>query len=344
MQAAQDDPSLKKEKRAGYSMAGALSLFFHVGLFLLVGGVVIVEQIIPKQSMTGELPVTDSVISDPVDEPEEMPEEAVPQPTDTAEMQPQSAASDASPFDLNTVALDAPSQSFTLPALGTVTGTTGLPGVSSGVKGGSGSGGMNARKVTFYGIESEAKCLGFYLDFSGTMDAERKKKLLLELGKTLETLPDGMEVMIINWAGPAWTLEQQGADVIKLWKATSQSNWTIDSPDKVKAPEYFKLNSKNRKKIITLLEGTAMVAGATAWSSPFILASLAKPAPDVIYFMTDGQFGEQKGMIENLNLALKKTTPPNPVINVVGIRPEGTAAQSLKELASRHDGKYIEIP
>lgn len=344
MPTVQDDPSRKKEKKVGYSIAGSLSLFIHLGLFLLIGGTVIVEQIIPKQTMTGEVQVAESMTDTPVeDTPEEMPQEDVPQPTDATDPAPSSSA-EASPFDMNTITVDTPTPSFNLPTLGATSATPGLPGAGSSGGGSSGTPNPGLRKkVTFLGIESSAERVGFYLDFSGTMDGERKKKLLLEMEKTLKDLPDGMEVMIINWAGPAWSLDEQASEVIKNWKATSPLDWTLASPNKVRPPRYFSLNASVRKKILDLLQKTVQAPGGTDWRSPFVLAAHAEKAPDVVYLMTDGQSDNEKRMYNGIDDALKAAKTPDTVINVVAVSPDAAGGKSLRGLSNKHKGKYTEL-
>jgi hypothetical protein len=336
----QDDPSRKKEKKVGYSIAGSLSLFIHLGLFLLIGGTVIVEQIIPKQTMTGEVQVAESMVESPVeDTPEEMPQEDAPQTTDVTE-QSQSSSAEASPFDMNTITVDSPT-SFNLPALGATSAMPGLPGAGGS---GNGTGGPGVRKkVTFLGIESNAERVGFYLDFSGSMDGEKKKKLLQEMDKTLKDLPDGMEILIINWAGPAWNLDEQADEVMKNWKKNTALDWTLANPAKVRPPHYFSLNTSVRKRILDLLQKTVQAPGGTDWRSPFILAAKTEKAPDVVYLMTDGQLDNQGRMYTGIDEALNAAQSPDTVINVVAVSPNAASASSLRGLSSKHKGKYTEL-
>jgi len=338
-----ENPSLPKDKKTGFSLAGSLSLFIHLAIFILIGGTVIIEQVIPKQAMTGEVVVNESVVDSP---PEEMPEDTpqdVPQPTD--ETQTQSAPSDASPFDVNTVVMDSPTPNFSV-ALGTTAGTPGIPGTGTG---GTGSGpvGGSKKKVSFIGIESEAESVGFYLDFSGSMEGERKKKLIQELDKTLRNLPDGMKVMIINWAGPAWGLDEQASEVMKFWKKNAPLNWSLEAPSKVTPPKFFILDSNVRRRILNLIEKTVQAPGGTDWRSPFILASKGDGSPDVIYFMTDGQLEpnqSNKGdVLQGISKAIKASSSADATVNVVGLSPKPDEGKVLKKLAEEHKGRYVEI-
>jgi len=167
MQATQEDPSLKKEKTKGYSIAGSLSLFIHLGIFLLIGGTVIIEQVIPKQTMTGEVVVNEAVVeSPPEDQPEDQPQD-IPQPT--SDPQPQAAAAEASPFDMNTVVMDSPSPTFSVPNVSVSSVSPSVPGTSTGTGTTGTSGTGSPRKaINLFGAKTESAKLGVILDCSGS--------------------------------------------------------------------------------------------------------------------------------------------------------------------------------
>lgn len=324
-----------------------VSLFFHLALIILFGGTVLF-----KAAQKESIFVTEEGFLAPGEELEQA--DSTDAQTEFTEPEVSGGAqATENPVSEQTLSmltashLSSPSVSVPI-SQGQTFGRTYAAASSSGTGGLTGakaSGTMSGalKTVRFFGIESKAQRVGFYLDFSGSMAGERRVKMLEEMAKTLKDLPDGMEVMIINWAGPAWNLDQRPADVKGYWKKAGTFDWSITEAEQIKAPEFFKLSSGTRKKILELLEKAAALPGGTDWKSPFVLAAKSTQAADAIYFMSDGQ-GASEAMLRGVHDALKRTKPSNPVINVVGLNPKPEWEEGLQKLAAKSGGKYNEIP
>jgi hypothetical protein len=303
MQAAQDDPSLKKEKKVGYSIAGSLSLFLHLGLFLLIGGTVIVEQIIPKQAMTGEVQVSESMVDSPVEEtPEEMPQEDVPQPTDVTE-QSQSSSAEASPFDMNTITVDSPTPSFNVPTLGVASATPGLPGTGAG-GGTSTTGSATAKKpINIFGAKTEAKKLGVILDCSGSAHAyllaafkEVDKNFedaptVLAMGCGMGATKEKVEVELYGKIKPDKDRDKPGSRTILGQLANAETRY--------KDLERYLDRMKKRSDVWAIYGGDVNATG-------FGFEELIKQGVDTIYWFSDLQDAVNPAMIEKLTGDLKR--------------------------------------
>jgi hypothetical protein len=332
--------------------AFSVSLVVHVALLLMISSVVIYQRSVPKVPFVGEAmdaaPVVEQTPPDILEEPPGPPSPDVDAgpPAPAANTLPTAQA--PTEYMTNVIQSSAPSMSFNVPALaGSSMGTLG--GVGKG-HGGGGSGVSN--KVSFFGLQAEAERIGFYLDFSGTMEGERRKKLIDEMEKTLQGLPDGTEILIILWAGPAWNLGDSPKEVATKWKKTNALVWEPQSPGKLKKPSYFKLDASTRSEILKELKAVPQLPGGTDWSSPFVYASQISPGPDLVFLMTDGQHvtpdaTDAKKNLERFQSEIGKNVPENagkPVqINVVAIGADNAGLKALQDLAKNHNGKTVQV-
>jgi len=127
----------KSKKKISIGSAG-LSLVIHLGLFLLVGGVVVVEYAVPHSNMTGELA---PVVSDESEvPPEENPEptgepEATENSLETATAPAESAPLELSVSPVDVLSISTPVSSFQMPALSGGTGTGSAEGSANASEG-----------------------------------------------------------------------------------------------------------------------------------------------------------------------------------------------------------------
>ena len=209
---------------------------------------------------------------------------------------------------------------------------------------GAGSGGGGAGGVPFFGLRLQAKRIAFLLDYSATMGGPFKVTLEDELERSLKALPQGTEVLLMLWAGPAWLYDQTAAQVQKDWKSINGFIWERVGREKTKTPTWVKMDSGSVSNMMKHLRNQKVVFG-TNWRGAFDYLSEVKPAPDVICFITDAQdeprFHEETKRIVERSLA--KFAPAKPVINCFWIRNREFSSDVLKELARRHGGKVTDV-
>jgi hypothetical protein len=345
-------PSTKKISLGAFSV----SLVVHVGLLLMISSVVIYQKAVPKvpfvgESMESSVAIEDAppdILEEPAGPPSPDVDAGPPTPSTASTLPSVSAPTD---YMNNVIQSAAPSVNFSIPTVGssTMSSLGAVGGVGKGT-GGGGSGVSN--KVSFFGLQSEAERIGFYLDFSGTMEGERRTKLIAEMEKTLQELPDGTEILIILWAGPAWNLGDSPKEAEAKWKKTHALVWEPQSMGKLKKPSYFKLDAATRKNILKELNTVPQLPGGTDWSSPFLYASQISPLPDLIFLMTDGQHTmpddmNTKKYLDHFQSEIKKNVRLNGAkpaqINVVAIGAAGADLKVLQNLAKEYGGKTAQV-
>lgn len=335
-------------KKKALSMPLAISIFFHALILLLIGGVVIVQGVIPSGVFVGETVIPSALV--PEDDLEPLQDAAFDGPEgpdlDTPEVMEVGEGSPADvTFDVLTTVT--PTSTFSLPVGASVVGGIGQGGVGFGQgRGGTpGRGGRGGTRVSFFGAEAEAERIGFYLDFSGTMDGQRRTRVLAEMKKTLEALPDGTEVLILIWAGETWQLGQSRDQVARYWTRRGVFEYELNENSNPPRPAYFRLDQNTRRRIAQLLEDQKQVSGATDWSSPFQLAARMQNPPDAVFLMTDGQH-ENASQAERFHQIIGEQLNRDGrrvQLNVVAIRASGSWLRSLQKLADDNRGKLVRV-
>lgn len=258
------------------------------------------------------------------------------------------------------------SSTFTLPdpettnnmsALGAL-GAGGMQGMGgSGSGGGQGSGigtgfgsGMGDGKniggpAVFFGMEMRAQRIAYVIDFSQSMRADGRDVLMREeLSKSVKGLPDKTKYQLIFFSGPVWvagdevssnTVKHKGKD----YKWTSKSLWEWLPEGPMMKPDWIDSSEGERKKSLNLIKNTELVGG-TDWESPLEMAMNMDPAPETIFFMTDGAM-ENRDMERLVRGLAAKAKSKNIKINTVNMMvPDESANKAMGDLASRTGGKY----
>ncbi|GAT33015.1 von Willebrand factor type A domain-containing protein [Terrimicrobium sacchariphilum] len=219
-------------------------------------------------------------------------------------------------------------------------------GSLGGLAGGGGSPG--GRSIPFFGVNMQAKKrIAFLLDYSGSMSGPFRTKMEKELERSLRSLAPGTQVMLILWAGPAWLPTQRISEVNSKWKKGSgYDDFSLVGDEKLDSPPWISISSENVDSVMSNLRQQSAAPGGTDWKQPFRYAMLASPAPDLIFFMTDGQIpkdniGKTLSAIDN---AISKNFQ-KPKVNCIWIaRPESEChPEVLKRLAEKYDGEYVEV-
>ncbi|GAA5495230.1 hypothetical protein Rhal01_01405 [Rubritalea halochordaticola] len=168
--------------------------------------------------------------------------------------------------------------------------------------GGSGTGAAGGGGATFFEQSVKAEKICFVIDYSQSMTGRRIQLLKEELKKSVENLPESVQYQLIFFAGPAWVAgdrvemakDRKSAVVLHQdseldWKSSGGAhNW--DTKGRKMRPQWKPATKDNIQRSLSAIQSTPLVWG-TAWEAPIEMALDMNPAPDVVFFMTDGSAG-----------------------------------------------------
>lgn len=177
---------------------------------------------------------------------------------------------------------------------------------------GLGVGGAGAGGASFFGIEATGSRFAYLVDVSGSMEVGgRIETLKGELNQSLTGLSETSSFFVALFSGGAMALSQD----VKWTDATGRGK------------------SGARALIARITAG-----GGTNPTPGFQMIFSLRPRPDAIYFMTDGQFGEEAIVeIERLNRSAKV-----PIHCITFGSNEGEAM--MRYIARRSGGTYRHVP
>ncbi len=210
-------------------------------------------------------------------------------------------------------ALDMPSEEEITGSLAEISPTAlgsgaGDIGQTSGLsEGGSGSG-----SASFFGVEATGSRFIYIVDTSGSMAVGGKLEALQrELVKSLDGLLEAADFLVITYNGSASALE-------------GRQTWTD-------ADERGKRFARRGIARLNASGGTVPVPG-------FRMAFAMRPPPDSIYFMTDGEFGEEAASeIAMLNAEYKV-----PIHCIAFVSRQSEAL--MRQIAHQSGGTYTFVP
>ena len=88
------------------------------------------------------------------------------------------------------------------------------------------------------------------------------------------------------------------------------------------------------------IESTPLTGG-TDWKPPFKVIQQLQPAPDVIFFMTDGApQAKNEPAVLSMVRTWNKTQPIKIPINAIALKAPGSAGKYMKQLAKESGGKF----
>ena len=148
---------------------------------------------------------------------------------------------------------------------------------------------------TVFGQRSSAERVFCVSDFSSSMKKDDRHKLMrAELTESLSKMQNGLKLGMIFFAGPAWVAGDKVKGGVMTtpkerkykYKTTSgHAKWIHDSP-KRKVP-WWTIDDKEVERVTKIVQ-TTLLNSETVWHLPLNIALNMKPAPQMIYFMTDG--------------------------------------------------------
>ena len=213
----------------------------------------------------------------------------------------------------------------------------------------SGTGGGGA---TFFNQSVKGDRIAYVIDYSASMRGKREELMRDELKKSVSGLQSGMKYQMIFFAGPAWVAgdelkfsdgdeagkESNEAEVKttegKKYKLEKKGRWQVPSNYKAEWMDASEDNLRASRKII---KDHGLVYG-TEWSKPLEMAMDMKPAPQIIFFMTDGTGGTVNKVKELATMAKRKKI----VINSVAMMMP-SAADAMAALAHGTGGVFTII-
>ncbi len=242
-------------------------------------------------------------------------------------------------------------------AIPTVTLPTEIPidfGSDDGVGGSWGddqgweSGGDGA---TFFGEKVVANRVCYVIDYSASMKGRRIQLLKEELVKSIKAMSPEMKYQLIFFAGPAWLAGDQvimnGRQdaIVKSnegqykWKSPNRnpSNWKVKG--KKQPVSWLDASTEQVRRSVKAVQDTPLIWG-TAWEHPLEMALNMDPAPQVIFFMTDGLAGNDSESIAKKISARAKAKGIQ--INTIAMM-EPRASNAMKILSSANEGSFTLI-
>lgn len=181
---------------------------------------------------------------------------------------------------------------------GDITGGTGI----GGGPGGAGGGG-----TSFFGVEAKGDRIAFVVDISGSMIGDRLGELKSQLSSAINEMTETSSFLVVPFSSEAFPLGG------KL--------------------EWREANGKNKGTASAQIEALAADGGTEAMRG-FEEMFRARPRPDVIFFMTDGQFRED---VPNTLKSMNKS--PRVKIHCICFEENLSEAQ-MKQIAKDSGGTY----
>lgn len=237
--------------------------------------------------------------------------------------------------------------------------STGLGGPGSGGGFGSGrgtgyGGGMSAGAgptpfaATFFNLPASGKRIAYVIDFSHSMKGRRQALMRDELVKSISTLQPTQHYQLIFFAGPAWVAGwdvrmdegNRSATVIsdtgteRQWTAIDAGNWK--SSGRPQKATWLQADDLQRQRSTALIRRTGLLFG-TFWQPALELALQMDPAPDVVYFMTDGVVTHR--VYETIDDLARLARRHKTIVNTVSMM-EPAAADAMRTLATKTGGTF----
>ncbi|MCB1133624.1 MAG: VWA domain-containing protein [Verrucomicrobiae bacterium] len=217
---------------------------------------------------------------------------------------------------------------------------------------GDGSGFGGGGGASFFQQEVKAERVAYVIDYSLSMSGQRDKLMRKELTKSISKLPAGMKYQMIFFAGPSWIAgsevkmaQNRKSAVVSDgrydydWESGGKGAHGWDSKGRSQRPDWIQADAKTIEESLATIKGTELVWGTT-WEPALDLALKMDPAPQVIFFMTDGVTG---GDLDQLVRRLTNRAKTRDIkINTVAMM-EPKAHGAMKDLAKRTGGMFTII-
>lgn len=191
----------------------------------------------------------------------------------------------------------------------------GLGGAGGGDIGdglGLGGGGGGGGAASFFGVEAQGSRFAYIVDVSGSMRGEKIAALKIELGESIKAMLEHMSFLVVMFQSEAFPLGDR-----RRWMEATEAGkrWALEKIAAIEA------------------------AGGTQPWPAFEVVLAQKPAPDAIYFMTDGIFDE----IVADQLAVRNTGSQKIPIHCITFV-DKSAEELMRRIAADSGGTYAHVP
>ena len=230
----------------------------------------------------------------------------------------------------------------------------GVPNSLGGEQGGKGNlvGGLSDNSLQgaktgsgprIFASPDRAQRVAYVVDFSISMRADGRELLMREeLDKAVKSLPETTKYQLIFFSGPVWVAGDEVANntvrhdgKTYTWSSKSSWEWICNGP--LMKADWLTATKDEIKKSRALIKDTPLVGG-TDWEAPLEIAMNMNPAPEVIFFMTDGAM-EQRDMSRLARGIIAKAKQRNITINTVNMMvTDPEAMEALTHMAERTGG------
>lgn len=205
---------------------------------------------------------------------------------------------------------------------------------------------------SFFGQTSNAERIAYVIDYSASMKAEDRDEIMRdELVESLQAMQNGMQIGMVFFAGPAWVA---GNDV-KMMKGRKEAVVTSEDGEKFKwetkggahgwqhdgikqRVPWWTIDDREVKRLQKIVKKTPLVWG-TIWDHPIHLALDMEPAPQTIYFMTDGSASGSAKWAQDVGERAKEM---GVIINCVALK-QPRAKADLRTIAEMTGGQLTMV-
>lgn len=205
---------------------------------------------------------------------------------------------------------DRPASGAGLGSIGEGLGGAGGGDIGDGMGLGGGGGGGGA--ASFFGVEAQGSRFVYIVDVSGSMRGEKIAALKTELSESIKAMMEHMSFLVITFSSESQPLGDK-----RRWTDATDAGkrWAME-------------------KIVAL-----EAWGNTVPWPAFEIALATKPAPDAIYFMTDGIFDP----IVADQLAVRNTGSKKVPIHCITFV-DRSAEELMRRIAADSGGTYAHVP
>lgn len=214
---------------------------------------------------------------------------------------------------------------------------------------GSGDGFGKGGGATFFNQSVKAERIAYVIDYSASMGGEKDKLMRNELAKSVGGLKPGTKFQMIFFSGPAWVagselsvVQKAGSGEVKgkgghkfKWTGKGAHDWK--PVGKRQEVEWLDMSASQMKQSLETIKTSKLYWG-TDWTNPLEMAFDMDPAPQIIFFMTDGQMSGRDMMGLTKDLAAKAKRKGIIVNSIAMMEPK--AEESMFELAKRTGGAF----
>lgn len=217
-------------------------------------------------------------------------------------------------------------------------------GWGDGIGAGAGGG------ASFFNQSVNAERIAYVIDFSLSMKGERERLMRLELSKSVEALKGGTKYQLIFFSGPAWVAGSglpgynylSGKATVKglgghkyEWTGIGTFDWT---PKGKRQPvEWLEASSGSLANSLEIIKESPL-SGGTDWENPLLMAFDMEPAPQLIFFMTDGEV-KGRDMMELTKSLAALANKKGIKVNTIALM-EPKAEKPMADLAKRTGGQF----